>query len=488
MKYIKVTNYASQVNRLHLEKLGLSTKRDNDATIGQFGSGVKFAPIAAIRKGMRWVFAGADSKGSYLMELVIKDDEGIPSVFYKYEDYEKPSSFSADAGLLSWQSDFQIYREVIANAIDESTESETPWTATIVDESEIKYTEGEFSVFISATESLLEIHKNFDKYFSVNRIPVYEYSLGGVNFKLYNPIDDKIRVYSKGVLVYTSDFNTDGFKPMGIFDYEFASLELNEERTVKYNWQMNGKIIEAITAVDDDNLATEIMEVILNENHETSYYELASIPEYNIKSSLYTHNGYWTEIFEHCHPLTVALDNNNASVNMMAAISAKGYKSVNVMNNIAFIILKGMGVPTCDDVVSKDFLFQYDKEISNYPKLAKCIEIVTSVWSDSVEALTKSVSVITNEDEVLAPSTKGITLDTDGIKIIAIPESHASNGSYLDIIATLIHEVDHYNTGYNDGDDSGRVFRDLADKRLAKITLQMFQNNGGNIEIDWMAM
>jgi hypothetical protein len=40
MKYIKVTNKTDEVNRLKLEKLGFSTKRDNDETIGQFGSGI----------------------------------------------------------------------------------------------------------------------------------------------------------------------------------------------------------------------------------------------------------------------------------------------------------------------------------------------------------------------------------------------------------------------------------------------------------------
>ena len=61
MEYIRIMNEASNpVPRIYLEKLGISTKRDEDQTIGQFGSGVKFAPIAALRNDWEWIFAGAD--------------------------------------------------------------------------------------------------------------------------------------------------------------------------------------------------------------------------------------------------------------------------------------------------------------------------------------------------------------------------------------------------------------------------------------------
>ena len=95
MFYIKITNQADEVSRLKLEKLGFSTKRNDETTIGQFGSGIKFAPISAIRKGIDFIFAGNDSKGAYTLQYIIQEDEGIDSVFYKYDDYIKPSSFTA---------------------------------------------------------------------------------------------------------------------------------------------------------------------------------------------------------------------------------------------------------------------------------------------------------------------------------------------------------------------------------------------------------
>jgi hypothetical protein len=69
-KYLKITNTAENVSRIALEKLGLSTKRNDPNTIGQFGSGIKFAPIAALRNGWEWWFTGNDNTGPFVMQYV----------------------------------------------------------------------------------------------------------------------------------------------------------------------------------------------------------------------------------------------------------------------------------------------------------------------------------------------------------------------------------------------------------------------------------
>ena len=48
--YIVISNKAETVSRISLEKLGFSTKRNDAKTIGQFGSGIKYAPIAALNR------------------------------------------------------------------------------------------------------------------------------------------------------------------------------------------------------------------------------------------------------------------------------------------------------------------------------------------------------------------------------------------------------------------------------------------------------
>ena len=93
-KYIKIANKSGNVSRIALEKLGLSTKRNDPDTIGQFGSGIKYAPIAALRMGLEWIFTGTDDKGSYVLKYKVEKEDGIDCIVYDYGDYQKSSSFT----------------------------------------------------------------------------------------------------------------------------------------------------------------------------------------------------------------------------------------------------------------------------------------------------------------------------------------------------------------------------------------------------------
>ena len=148
-KYIKISNRSDNVSRIALEKLGLSTKRNDPDSIGQFGSGIKYAPIAALRKGLEWIFTGYDNKGPYTLKYKVEQEDGVDCIVYDYGDYKKASSFTIDAGVLSWENSFQIYREAVANAIDEANLTDTFWTKEIVDEKDIAPELGVFSVYIS---------------------------------------------------------------------------------------------------------------------------------------------------------------------------------------------------------------------------------------------------------------------------------------------------------------------------------------------------
>ena len=109
--YIVISNKAETVSRISLEKLGFSTKRNDAKTIGQFGSGIKYAPIAALREGLEWFFTGNDNTGPFTLEYIIQEEDNIECVAYKYGDYIKSSSFTVDAGVMSWEDPFQILRE-----------------------------------------------------------------------------------------------------------------------------------------------------------------------------------------------------------------------------------------------------------------------------------------------------------------------------------------------------------------------------------------
>lgn len=480
MQFIRVTNTANEVNRLSLEKLGLSTKRENVETIGQFGSGVKFAPIAAIRMGLRWVFTGSDSKGDYILEYVVKDDEGIPCIFYQYQDYEKPSSFTADAGLLSWEDPFQILREVIANAIDQATLTETDWSIDIVDESEIKTIPGQFSVFITADDSLMEIYKDFDKYFSVNRTPVYDVPGHYSGFKMYEPIDDYMRVYCKGVLVYSTNREEiiEGSPgKSSIYDYEFPNLELNEERTIKSMFDLNHRIGNALARVEDNKIVAKLIESVLDDMSNSSY-EFNQISEYSLKVSIESATPVWKKMFNNNFPNHVIVDKTNSSVNNLETIRGKGFIPIVIKNDNKYQFLSSKGIPTALNTIGESFKYQFTTEIENYPMLMDAIHVVTDVFEDAKEAYPNHIGVITEGENNFS----AITLNYRGNvadKMVLISGSYLNDTSFEDLVATLIHELDHFITGADDGDITGRTFRSLADDRLAKLAIQMFKLKNG---------
>jgi len=482
MKYIKVTNKVKEVNRLGLEKLGLSTKRDNDETIGQFGSGIKFAPIAAIRKGMDWAFVGSDSKGDYILKYVVKEDDGIPCVFYDYGDYEKASSFTAEAGMLSWTNDFQIYREVVSNAIDESRISGLDWSIAIVDIEEIIHFPGEFSVYFTATEEMMRIHENFAKYFSVNRYSLYSDD----NFKLYNHIDDTFRVYVKGVLVYSDEKAAEniGRETMyGIFDYEFDNLELNEERTIASSWDMGMEIVRCWAKLKDKDLIKRVLEAMVNADIE-NYFEFDSIAthvfNYGITGEL------WKETFDELYPNHVLIKTLESSVNAIKTIESKGYKPFQIDHEGIYTFLVNRGITTAQSVFGEAFKYEYSMDINGFSKLNQAIKIIeTVVPTINFDYI---VGVYTEEDEDIVCN--GLTLElpdeddpTHMNKTILINREFAENETIVKIMSTLVHEWDHYSTGIGDGNMEGRMFREVADTRMGELILQIFKITNGSESI-----
>lgn len=473
MKYIKVTNYVENVNRLSLEKLGMSTKRENDQTIGQFGSGIKFAPIAAIRKGMRWVFTGKDNKGDYVLEYIIKDDEGIPSVFYKYQDYEKPSSFTADAGILSWKEEFQIYREVVSNAIDENTLNGLGWDVDVVDVEEIVPVDGEFSVYITATEELLEIHNNFDKYFCVNRTPIYSDDW----FKVYEPIDDSFRVYCKGVLVFSSEKNTKNYgasEQSGIFDYEINTLDLNEDRTVDGNFALNYKILSALVSIRDKNIINTIIQYLISKEN-LPLYELQSISSY-VYQNVYVNNYYWKEVFEEQYEKSVIVYSGSSSYNLLKTIESKGYNAVEIKEEGVFSLMQKLAIPSVQTIFGESLKYEYSFDLTDYPVIVKAMEMCEFALPE-MKGVKEFVGVYTplyDDDNAIA-MTINIGEDDELKRMILVNRDFAFKNGVEDMIGTIVHEWDHLTSSVGDGDTEGRMFRDLADKKIGYLICKLYK-------------
>jgi len=271
-KYIRIRNTSDNqmiVPRIALEKLGLSTKRDSAETIGRFGSGIKYAPIAALRKNWEWWFVGQDNNGPYYMQYVVRDEDGIDCVWYDYGTELKPSSFTLGAGELSWTDPFQIIREPIANAMDGVKEFGGEWSIDFVDEigNADEYT---FDVYITSSPELVDIIHNIDLYFSSNRKALFK--VGGTS--LLSKETSDLRVFSQNVLIAHKE------NMPSIFDYEFDIVDLNEERTLKSEWDMCWKIGRVISSLSDDDLIYNVINLKREGGSTQSAADVASQAKY----------------------------------------------------------------------------------------------------------------------------------------------------------------------------------------------------------------
>lgn len=457
-KYLRIYNEADNVSRIALEKLGLSTKRDNPDTIGRFGSGIKFAPIFALRNGWEWVFTGTDNLGDYKMSYVVQKEHGIDCIWYDYGDVKNPSSFTLDAGGLSWTDTFQIYREAVSNAMDGAKEYGGEWGVEIVDS--VKMTDGYFNVYITAAPELVEIYNNHDKYFCTNRKKVDSKSGSSILEK----IDGMVRIYSHDVLVYTHEASP------SMFDYCFDGIELNEERTVKSTYAMRGLIENSIVYCKSRDVISKVVDCA---SKPIDYFEFDS-GAFKYVSHDYV-SPLWLELFyDRYGENAVILDESMRRMNLDHMIRLNGATPVHIHTEAAYTLLKGVGVSTAIDKLGESVQYDIDDDISKYPRLKSAISIAR-IAEPGLELYIDQLSVFSSPEE----SIMGLTINMDknpSDRRILVAKHHARDASVNEIIATILHEYDHATTGYTDGYDSnGRSFREVADRRIGKLVYENYR-------------
>lgn len=465
MKYIRIANIADSVNRLHLEKLGLSTKRNDPNTIGQFGSGIKYAPISALRMGLDFVFVGTDDKGDYQLRYSSHIEDGINCIVYDYGTYTKPSSFTVDAGTLSWDNEWQIYREVIANAKDNGY-----WYREIVDE--IKYVPGEFAVYITASIGMLKIYDNHDMYFSENREVIYSCDYSGVSFlKKY---DRGERIYHKTVLV--NQESPEGCE--SLFDYEIDRVDLNEERTLKYLSTERIKIVKAIAGCKDKEL---IEDVLLDKMVNYNLYEHNFVSE--IHWTYTSPSPLWKKCFHETYGKNAVVVSPQQSIiqGFAALVKTSGKKPIICATNAAFTFLSSAcQIDKAEDFIGEEYSYDINDDLSKYPKLVEAIK-VASYFEPGINNLKKPIATFEPKDgqEILGLT---INMSDPENKQILISTQLADEGSIRELISTIIHEYDHYSSGFTDS--MYREFRNLADKRLGTLMYQFYKDTPAFIHKD----
>lgn len=238
MKYIRIKNNGLiEPQALHL--VGASTKRNDHTKIGQFGSGNKYALAYLLRNNYEVkVFAGQK-------EIKI---ETKPEMFRGQEFNivfidENRTSITTEMGK-DWQF-WQAIREIYCNALDEGGCSMDFVQTIQPDESNTHF-------YIDTKKDVLEFVSRFDNYFATNKKVLFECEKG----RILEKSGAECNIYRKGIRCMETN-------KLSMFDYDFNDISIDENRLVRYYWQVEENIWDLIYRCDNEEV---IMQILHNSN------------------------------------------------------------------------------------------------------------------------------------------------------------------------------------------------------------------------------
>jgi len=222
MQYLKIKN-SGLIDLGSLSLIGASTK-DGISSIGQFGSGNKYALAYFLRNDhVVRIFRGKEEIKITLTETVLRDQT------FQIINFNGIASSITTAMGKDWKC-WQAIREFYSNALDEG-DAEIKLTNRVTSK------ENETHFYISVNSELLSIIENFDCYFA-NDNNVIE-TIPGVG-RILKKASENINLFRKGIKCYNSN-------KQSLYDYDIFNINVTEDRLVAYPWVIKERIYELIS-------------------------------------------------------------------------------------------------------------------------------------------------------------------------------------------------------------------------------------------------
>lgn len=242
MRYLRIKNQGvMSPEAIHL--VGASTKRNEPNKIGQFGSGNKYALAYLLRNHHELqIFAGQQP-----IELTTVPTSFRDQTFEVIHVNGERTSITTEMGK-DWEL-WQALREIYCNALDEGG-------CSMDFVQEIMPLPDETHFYIRNNAQVMEFAKNFDNYIAVNKKVFFECDKG----RILEKSGDTCNIYRRGIRC----FNTN---KTSMYDYDFNEITIDENRLVKYPWQVEERLWELLFRCDN-------REVIMGVLHNSSRQEM----------------------------------------------------------------------------------------------------------------------------------------------------------------------------------------------------------------------
>lgn len=197
-----------------LTHLGISTARDNDKKIGQFGSGAKHGMLTALRAGHSVdIYSGLTHIKPVFEQM--RHDSSVEELIFYINGSRTTTSMTRGFGELDWQGDLNLaLREFFSNAIDQGESAHSCF----IRAEAVTPTAGMTQIVLDITGAVNEFLSNLDEWY-VNK-----------------PLDSTFTPHTKQTgLCYLKGVKVGKIEIADhpcLFNYNFKEMKLNESRTI----------------------------------------------------------------------------------------------------------------------------------------------------------------------------------------------------------------------------------------------------------------
>lgn len=208
MKYLKIQNNGELDIRL-VALMGGTTKANDKFKIGQFGTGLKYTLAFLYRNNLDFaIFSGETAVKIHTEKEIIRDEQ-FEIICINGQRTSITTKMGED-----WQP-WMIVRELWCNALDEggAGRGET---------SELAGEAGATTFYVQIDQQINQVLKDWNKYFIHEQEPIFKND----NYAIYAP-GDHLCLYKNGVLIHEAKHLK------SVFRYDIATADINELREFK---------------------------------------------------------------------------------------------------------------------------------------------------------------------------------------------------------------------------------------------------------------
>lgn len=235
MKYLKIKNDGMiEVEAFTL--VGASTKRGDSSTIGQFGTGNKYALAYLIKNGYDIrIFSGNNEFKLSTVEAKLGFD-----TYDRIVINGEPTSITTTMGK-DWKF-WMAIREFYSNALDKDN-------AEIEIVNVIEPADNETHIYIGTNDEVFNFISNFKNYFADNEDVLFENENGRI-LKRHN---DKSCFYRKGIRCYEPRSKET------LYNYDLYNLEINEDRLARYTFEVEEEMWKLLFECDNKEIVSNVL-------------------------------------------------------------------------------------------------------------------------------------------------------------------------------------------------------------------------------------